>query len=378
MVNPVDGDYMTDQSRRTDSPTGLDTNASHEIDAQESTTQPLDALAEVLRLIGRYSFDLPNQSQMEFQELCDRWVQHLLLGRAPDGREETTASSGPVRRRWQELREFLGERRQREAAFVAEYIGLCGGGLAELASELHRQQKNEEAARLELQSELDALLGDLGEFLEDDAAGVVDKITTVKALAARQGRQAAYASHQVMESLAQLRDQVMESSGAGDLDPLTKVFAPVAFKEHLEYVASIARDTGESVVLGIVDINRLDEVNRQFGTTAGDQLLCSLADCIVRCFPRKHDFIARLGGSTFGLILRDLDRDSARRLMERFTEAGSGISISVRDVSITCNFAVGYTLVAENERIMNCYERAAGAMRRAKHQGNGDACYAAK
>ena len=55
-----------------------------------------------------------------------------------------------------------------------------------------------------------------------------------------------------------------------------------------------------------VDVDGLKAVNDKFGHSAGDKALAKIADLLVSSV-RKADFVARLAGDEFGILLEHAD-----------------------------------------------------------------------
>jgi len=58
-------------------------------------------------------------------------------------------------------------------------------------------------------------------------------------------------------------------------------------------------------------------VNDSSGHVTGDEVLRQVADAVVKVFLRKNDFVARIGGDEFAVVLRETKLDDARALAER-------------------------------------------------------------
>jgi diguanylate cyclase (GGDEF)-like protein len=60
-----------------------------------------------------------------------------------------------------------------------------------------------------------------------------------------------------------------------------------------------------------VDLGGVERVNRSLGHSAGDQVLCSIAQVIKENMPRP-DLIGRVGGTTFAMLLPDAATESVK------------------------------------------------------------------
>jgi len=113
-------------------------------------------------------------------------------------------------------------------------------------------------------------------------------------------------------------------------DPLTNLYNRRYFVEELQKL-----DRAKYYPLSIVtaDINGLKIMNDAFGHEAGDTLLCTISDDLVKVFRHDHR-IARIGGDEFVILLPNTDRDQAAKLIDKAKESIEkklvhGMSISV-------------------------------------------------
>lgn len=113
-------------------------------------------------------------------------------------------------------------------------------------------------------------------------------------------------------------------------DPLTNLYNRRYFVEELQKL-----DHPKYYPLSIVtaDINGLKIMNDAFGHDAGDTLLCTISDDLVKVFNNDHR-IARIGGDEFVILLPHTDREKALKMIEKAKESIEkklihGMSISV-------------------------------------------------
>lgn len=100
-------------------------------------------------------------------------------------------------------------------------------------------------------------------------------------------------------------------------DQLTKAFNRRAGLAKLSRMLQYDnRRNLKRLSLCFVDINGLKDVNDQLGHKFGDELIFSIAECI-RQEIREEDFIIRMGGDEFLVVLNGIDRQSAEKVWER-------------------------------------------------------------
>ncbi len=89
-------------------------------------------------------------------------------------------------------------------------------------------------------------------------------------------------------------------------DPLTQLPNRRALERELSQRISVAKRTETLLVVGMLDLDDFKPVNDTWGHEAGDILLRSLAERLTMRL-REHDFLARIGGDEFVIVISHLE-----------------------------------------------------------------------
>lgn len=108
------------------------------------------------------------------------------------------------------------------------------------------------------------------------------------------------------------RKQVSELQRLADEDPLTGVLNRRSFSLRLNYEIDAVSHGARPGVVMMADIDNLKPVNDKLGHAAGDRLLIQLARAL-RKNVRASDFIGRMGGDEFAVLMPSCDRKHAER-----------------------------------------------------------------
>lgn len=95
-------------------------------------------------------------------------------------------------------------------------------------------------------------------------------------------------------------------------DPLTNLLNRAQFDTNMRRMA----ERGEPCALAIVDIDHFKQVNDTHGHPVGDQVICRLAK-ILEDGVRSTDFVGRMGGEEFALLMPACDVENALTVLNR-------------------------------------------------------------
>jgi diguanylate cyclase (GGDEF)-like protein/PAS domain S-box-containing protein len=179
--------------------------------------------------------------------------------------------------------------------------------------------------------------------------------------------------HDVTERV-RLFEQARELANKDDLTglPNRRRFFELATKEY-----GRARRYHKQVSLLLFDIDHFKDVNDVHGHRAGDRLLRRLAE-VCRAELRESDFLGRMGGEEFAVLLPETGLDVAADVANRLREAVSTIPIDSdrarsrepRTVTISAGVTQLDTAKVEAaESLDSAYERADRALYQAKALG---------
>jgi diguanylate cyclase (GGDEF)-like protein len=109
-------------------------------------------------------------------------------------------------------------------------------------------------------------------------------------------------------------------------DSLTDLYNRRALTEQLTRAAARARRHEEPLSVLMIDLDRFKQTNDSFGHEAGDQVLCTIADCM-REVLRADDVYGRWGGDEFLVALPKTDSEGAHTTAARLRDAAARIDL---------------------------------------------------
>jgi diguanylate cyclase (GGDEF)-like protein len=172
--------------------------------------------------------------------------------------------------------------------------------------------------------------------------------------------------------LSTLRRALKREHELSRTDFLTGAMLSRSFHEVAELEISRSSRYKHPLTIAYIDIDDFKHVNDTFGHSAGDMLLCTVADAIKKNV-RKSDVVARLGGDEFAILLPEADQDAARAAIGKI--AGHLVeSVSRNPWSAT--FSIGVvTCRSIFLSVDKLIEVADSAMYSVKKSGKNRVCY---
>lgn len=153
-------------------------------------------------------------------------------------------------------------------------------------------------------------------------------------------------------------------------DPLTKTFNRRHLTTLAEEEINKLHKTGTTLSIIMLDIDHFKKVNDQYGHAAGDAALIKCVETITRTV-RATDYVGRLGGEEFCIMLPNTDVKAAKGLAERIRVNLEGETVVWQDkeISITASFGVAALTSDGKNEWSNLLNKADVAMYEAKNNG---------
>lgn len=124
------------------------------------------------------------------------------------------------------------------------------------------------------------------------------------------------------------------------LDPLTGLSNRIRFRTSLGrcFRRTQAQEAYRLAVL-YIDVDNFKDINDRFGHLVGDELLVAVARRLETCV-RPGDLVGRLGGDEFGILLDDVDPETAAAVSERIGSVLGAPLPALPDAKITTSIGV--------------------------------------
>lgn len=174
--------------------------------------------------------------------------------------------------------------------------------------------------------------------------------------------------------LERLRAQAQLFERQAHEDALTGLPNRRSFDATLAREFARAQRQRQPLCLMTLDIDRFKSINDVHSHAAGDQVLRELGALLARAC-RASDFVARIGGEEFGMILVETDREEAHRVYARLSAALDARDAwgGIAELQVTASAGIAM-LDPHDTSPAQLMRRADVALYRAKREGRARAC----
>ena len=341
--------------------------------APASSDPALDAAAGLVRILGKYAFDLDQFNAQTINDLCEQWARHVLIATPYPGAErgDAVAGGGVADRNWQGLRDFLTQLRRQENAYVTtnfkEIRHVLGDFIDTLGKVIVENQEDQTKIadhlnRLRTVVESNAPL----ETIKHEAMRVIG---TIGQIAEQRQRMQRDVLEQLSGKIKTMRAELSAARREMELDPLTRLFNRKAFDQQLLRTFEFNKLSSQPACLLMADLDHFKKINDSYGHPVGDLVLRKFADCCVHTFPRRSDFVARYGGEEFIIILQETSAEVATMLGERLLRAVRDMRIAHEGREIRVTVSIGIAELDASDDLAGWLRQADSALYRAKQGG---------
>jgi two-component system, cell cycle response regulator len=127
---------------------------------------------------------------------------------------------------------------------------------------------------------------------------------------------------------------------AATRDALTQTYNRRHFDDQLSRDLSYARRHGSPLALALIDLDHFKLINDTHGHPAGDAALQQFSSAVLGIV-RNEDFLCRIGGEEFALVMRGTTLEGAIAVCERLRSMVEGICFEHKDCRISITVSIG-------------------------------------
>ena len=168
--------------------------------------------------------------------------------------------------------------------------------------------------------------------------------------------------------LGHAKARLEEAEKAADQDQLLPVFNRRAFVRELTRFIAFTKRYNTPASLIYFDLNHMKKINDNHGHAAGDAALRHFAETLMS-HVRDSDYVGRLGGDEFGVLLTHAGQDIALRKADALAETLRGNPLEWQGKAIPITFSYGAFQLGAGDSPDSAIARADEAMYAQKKAG---------
>jgi diguanylate cyclase len=173
----------------------------------------------------------------------------------------------------------------------------------------------------------------------------------------------------IKKNLDSVKKKLVEADRSMRTDHLTGAFNRKSFDEHIRQQMSLSDVTGSEVTLCMMDIDFFKKINDTHGHDIGDFVLKECVRTLQECFSKDTDFVARIGGEEFAILLQGHDISRAiERIKLIFERVRKEVFIHA-SAEIRFTVSMGVAQYENGESSDQWIKRADQALYDSKHSG---------
>jgi diguanylate cyclase (GGDEF)-like protein len=127
------------------------------------------------------------------------------------------------------------------------------------------------------------------------------------------------------------------------MDPLTRLWNRRGASVLLKSSFATADQRGTPLTLALLDLDNFKRINDSYGHQIGDEVLRKVASRLVGAV-RNNDFVCRIGGDEFLIVMTETDARAAAQVAERIRRAVTDTAVPTRDGTLPMSVSVGCTV----------------------------------
>ena len=165
-----------------------------------------------------------------------------------------------------------------------------------------------------------------------------------------------------------LRDARDAALSAAETDYLTGMLNRGAIISRLSRLIEAGQSVGRRFSIALIDLDHFKTINDRFGHDTGDAVLRHFAACANEAV-RDNDYLGRVGGEEFLLVMAGAGQDEACRVLERLRHHIQTRPVDTGKIALKYTFSAGVVEWRPGTSLEDLYSTADKALYAAKSDG---------
>lgn len=318
--------------------------------------------ATLLYIIDTYNknlLEIDTHPVRRVREILDEFTKELVDEKNPN-----------VDRVLFRFRQFFSHYRVDEYTYIRktfeDFKGILWDFVDQLSEDIVAERKDDNEVKVSLEELKEAVESDSIHDLKAKAREFIDFYleSSTRREVSRDRRM-----NGIKKNLDFMKKQLTEANQSMRLDHLTQAYNRKSFDERAKQQQQLFTLSGTQVSMLLLDIDFFKKINDTYGHDIGDFCLKECVRMLKECFHRENDFVARIGGEEFAVILPDYAVPHAVKKAEEFmTKVRKEVFIT-EEHRIQFTVSMGIAQLMLGESVEQWLKRADNALYISKNSG---------
>lgn len=318
--------------------------------------------ATLLFIIDTYSknlFEIEKQPVRKVRETLDEYAKSILEPGKTD-----------FEKLFFRVRQFFGGYRIEEYSYIQKTFEDFKNIIWDFADQLSEDARYEEIHEAEVKKNL----GDLREAVESNSIEDLriksrEFIDQYIEYQYKRDKQRQENLNKVEKNLSSVRKKLVEVNQNMRVDHLTQAYNRMSFDEQIKKHYRLFELSKTPASLLSLDIDFFKKINDSYGHDIGDYILQECVKALKEVCHKDGEFIARVGGEEFAIILPDCRIDAAIRKADDILNKIRKEVFVHGKLEIKFTVSIGIAEVAQSESLSKWVKRADEALYHSKQYG---------
>lgn len=339
-----------------------------EFDGTQASEEQIEQMSQISedRATLLYFLDTYNKHLIEIESKPVRKVREVLDTFA----KQLVDPSQDINRVLFRLRQFFSSYRIDEYSYVQktfdDFRAIIWDLVDQLAEDIVQEQNESDEMQESLEELKEAVESNSIDVLKNQSRQFIDSYMEFQT---RKDERRTERMGMIKKNLDSVKKKLTEANQNMRRDHLTSAFNRKSFDEHVKEQVSMQKVTGGSVSMIMLDIDHFKKINDNYGHAIGDFVLVECVKLLNKLFSRDNDFVARIGGEEFAIILPNHKIDHVVPKAENALKTIASEVFVQDDAEIRFTVSMGISELAPNEDGESWMKRADDALYESKNSG---------
>ena len=268
------------------------------------------------------------------------------------------------------FRQYFMSYKTAEYAFLRktfeDFKGIVWNFVEQMSDDVHQEQVADQNLGATLKDLKEAVEADSIPLLRAKSRQFIDAYMTHQA---KKEERRTKRVRSIKKNLDLVKKQLVEADHAVRTDHLTGAFNRRSFDEHMKQQHQLFQLSNTPVSVLTFDIDFFKKINDTYGHDVGDFILKECVKLLQNVFHTEHDYVARVGGEEFVVVLSGHALEHAvRRAEDVMNRIRKEVFID-KGTELRFTASMGIAQLLDGETVEALMKRADQALYDSKHNG---------